>query len=763
MVVLSFLVVVAVASSDDAPFDAALAAEGARGLAAARTAREAPGRAPRRPAAAALRRRRALRRALAGLRRGAPATPLLCAVSSLRSAARRGRAPLALVTSYSDFGFFHTFLRWALNRLCHADLRGLPTRLGHTSKALSLYALGVLGVADALLFLDSDAWVAGAAFGRPFLETFAAAARGGEVALPAPCYRQFFGAAVLLATATPWAVGFLALVPLRLRCGPKDQPSLWHLVLRAAGRDDAADAVLGAYHDARCVDAAGALTKRDCACAPGGVVSRADATCGYYAAWDRANAAFLGDVFAGAVNDTGVLYEVAAPLLVPGGRVAYLPNAGRRDPLLCGDTAPLRHVKFLRKADRDLDARCGRRRGSSSRGLRAAPAPPPEDLESIEATLDHVEKMVYNHTYTPSAPIGTTTLGHGVDPDDYSTLDDYQLPMRRRRRRESLGVLGLGSGDLNLFERAGFVVPFDWECQTGTSGGVYPCPNGILRRAANTGGVSSVCAKCYCEVGSHTCCPYYSENNTYSEDGYWYGGFECPSALLSGGELVTDSAVNYCEVGDAVSALYDDGESYSANVTEVTGSDITVTYSDDDTSTYDLTESGNVVQTASGADCVTTCDSSTLDTEVWGNQWWNDPYVTTSYINFKVTRYEMADAFGVEFYSTEGDTLKVEYEYETDIDRRLSTAEAVLGDIDLTLPIDHARLVEARYRHSNTRGGSQKPATASEVPSPKGEPAALKDARVKKARRRLGRRGSFISTVGSFSISGNSNRSGNDR
>ena len=362
--------------------------------------------------------------------------------------------------------------------------------------------------------------------------------------------------------------------------------------------------------------------------------------------------------------------------------------------------------------------------------------------------------------------------------------------MRRRLEDgESLGVLGLGSGDLNLFERAGFVVPFDWECQTGTSGGVYPCPNGIPSTCrANTGGVSSVCAKCYCEVGSHTCCPYYSENNTYSEDGYWYGGFECPSALLSGGELVTDSAVNYCEVGDAVSALYDDGESYSATVTEVTGSDITVTYSDDDTSTYDLTESGNVVQTASGADCVTTCDSSTLDTEVWGNQWWNDPYVSQSYINFKVTRYEMADAFGVEFYSTEGDTLKVfstgdvhfkpdnaertvyineqvEYEYETDIDRRLSTAEAVLGDIDLTLPIDHARLVEARYRHSNTRGGSQKPAAASEVPSPKGEPVALKDASVMKARRRLrGRRGGFISTAGSYSHGApwGSNRSGND-
>ncbi|KAH8095404.1 hypothetical protein JL720_2702 [Aureococcus anophagefferens] len=314
-----------------------------------------------------------------------------------------------------------------------------------------------------------------------------------------------------------------------------------------------------------------------------------------------------------------------------------------------------------------------------------------EDLESIEATLDHVEEMVYNHTYTPSAPIGTTTLGHGVDPDDYSTLDDYQLPMRRRLEDgESLGVLGLGSGDLNLFERAGFVVPFDWECQTGTSGGVYPCPNGIPS----------------------------TESNTYSEDGYWYGGFECPSALLSGGELVTDSAVNYCEVGDAVSALYDDGESYSATVTEVTGSDITVTYSDDDTSTYDLTESGNVVQTASGADCVTTCDSSTLDTEVWGNQWWNDPYVSQSYINFKVTRYEMADAFGVEFYSTEGDTLKV---FSTgDVHFKPDNAERT---VYINEQVEYECETGARYRHSNTRGGSQKPAAASEVPSPKGEPS----------------------------------------
>ncbi|KAH8095406.1 hypothetical protein JL720_2704 [Aureococcus anophagefferens] len=272
--------------------------------------------------------------------------------------------------------------------------------------------------------------------------------------------------------------------------------------------------------------------------------------------------------------------------------------------------------------------------------------------------------MVYNHTYTPSAPIGTTTLGHGVDPDDYSTLDDYQLPMRRRLEDgESLGVLGLGSGDLNLFERAGFVVPFDWECQTGTSGGVYPCPNGIPSTCrANTGGVSSACAKCYCEVGSHTCCTYYSESNTYSEDGYWYGGFECPSALLSGGELVTDSAVNYCEVGDAVSALYDDGESYSATVTEVTGSDITV--------------------------------------------------FSTGDVHFKPDNAERT------VYINE----QVERQYETGVDRRLSTAEAVLGTSTSRCP-STTRGSSRRGTATATRGGSQKPAAASEVPSRRASPS----------------------------------------
>ncbi|KAK7231378.1 hypothetical protein SO694_00072051 [Aureococcus anophagefferens] len=279
-----------------------------------------------------------------------------------------------------------------------------------------------------------------------------------------------------------------------------------------------------------------------------------------------------------------------------------------------------------------------------------------EDFESIEATLDHVEEMVRFRVQalpqTPaSQPLHTAPRGlqphlhavrahrhhdarhGGVDPDDYSTLDDYQLPMRRRLEDgESLGVLGLGSADLNLFERAGFVVPFDWECQTGTSGGVYP------------------------------------ENNTYSEDGYWYGGFECPSALLSDGELVDGLGGQLLRGRRRRLALYDDGESYSANVTEVTGSDITVTYSDDDTSTYDLTESGNVVQTASGADCVR--DLRLVDARHGG--------LLDGRVHFKPDNAERT------VYINE----QVEYEYETDIDRRLSTAEAVLGDIDLTLPID---------------------------------------------------------------------------
>ena len=78
---------------------------------------------------------------------------------------------------------------------------------------------------------------------------------------------------------------------------------------------------------------------------------------------------------------------------------------------------------------------------------------------------------------------------------------NYQAVSRELAGSLNRGVLDLEPADLNQFERLGIVLPFDWECQAGTTGGVYPCPNGIPSTCRN---VSSVCAKCYCELGSHT-------------------------------------------------------------------------------------------------------------------------------------------------------------------------------------------------------------------------------------------------------------------
>ena len=310
---------------------------------------------------------------------GAPRTPLLCSLGDDGASRPPRRAPLALATSVTDFRFLWRFWRWTANTACYARQHDLPyyvfvgtplkratkrsaattcparkeELLGHTSKALSLHALTSLGVADRVLFLDADIWIARHVPLRAFLE----AAGAADVALPAPCYRQLFGAAVVLVRSTPWAAGFLA-TWFGLRCGPKDQPSLWHLVLRAAGLDDAAEEVLKLYHDERCV-VDGALTKNECSCVDGGRVAADDATCGYYAAWKAANRAFLaGGAFPpGAVVDAGDVYAVRRPTFVEGGRVAYLPNVGSGS-LLCGAAAPLRHVKFLRKEDRDLPAAC---------------------------------------------------------------------------------------------------------------------------------------------------------------------------------------------------------------------------------------------------------------------------------------------------------------------------------------------------------------------------------------------------------------------
>ena len=310
---------------------------------------------------------------------GAPRTPLLCSLGDDGASRPPRRAPLALATSVTDFRFLWRFWRWTANTACYASQHDLPyyvfvgtplkratkrsaattcparkeELLGHTSKALSLHALAALGVADRVLFLDADIWIARHVPLRAFLE----AAGAADVALPAPCYRQLFGAAVVLVRSTPWAAGFLA-TWFGLRCGPKDQPSLWHLVLRAAGLDGAAEDVLKLYHDERCV-VDGALTKNECSCVAGGRVAADDATCGYYAAWKAANRAFLaGGAFPpGAVVDAGDVYAVRRPTFVEGGRVAYLPNVGSGS-LLCGAAAPLRHVKFLRKEDRDLPAAC---------------------------------------------------------------------------------------------------------------------------------------------------------------------------------------------------------------------------------------------------------------------------------------------------------------------------------------------------------------------------------------------------------------------
>ena len=310
---------------------------------------------------------------------GAPRTPLLCSLGDDGASRPPRRAPLALATSVTDFRFLWRFWRWTANTACYASQHDLPyyvfvgtplkratkrsaattcparkeELLGHTSKALSLHALAALDVADRVLFLDADIWIARHVPLRAFLE----AAGAADVALPAPCYRQLFGAAVVLVRATPWAAGFLA-TWFGLRCGPKDQPSLWHLVLRAAGLDGAAEEVLQLYHDERCV-VDGALTKNECSCVASGRVAADDATCGYYAAWKAANRAFLaGGAFPpGAVVDAGDVYAVRRPTFVEGGRVAYLPNVGSGS-LLCGAAAPLRHVKFLRKEDRDLPAAC---------------------------------------------------------------------------------------------------------------------------------------------------------------------------------------------------------------------------------------------------------------------------------------------------------------------------------------------------------------------------------------------------------------------
>ena len=300
---------------------------------------------------------------------------------------------VAFVTSVSDASYLWKYWRWILNKLCVSTTQlgvpyylfvGAPNRggrretssscparieesLAHTTKALSLYLGLKLRLARRLVFLDADIWFTLPTAFPPariaeFWSEWLGATKEAKIALPAPCYKQFFGAAVVAVRASDWTLGFLQ-EWYDLRCGPKDQPSLWSLVFRTSGLDDTATRILDLYHDPRCVNqTTGELTKNDCSCK----------NCGYYAAWKTANSAFLSDLPwtttttssspERMVEERDAIFEVSQPLFTPGGNVAYLPNApGTSVVMLCGAKAPLRHVKWLRKNDRELPITiCGR-------------------------------------------------------------------------------------------------------------------------------------------------------------------------------------------------------------------------------------------------------------------------------------------------------------------------------------------------------------------------------------------------------------------
>lgn len=271
----------------------------------------------------------------------------------------------AFLTSVSDLAYLWKYWRWILNKLCVANAMnvryylwvgapvrgrerggsgvGCPARLeeplAHTTKALSLYL--TLTLAKRVIFLDADAWFYSIEQSLSFLTRWIEAARDARLALPAPCYKQFFGAAVVMVTRSDWTFGFLNRW-YDLRCGPKDQPSLWALVLRDGEMNSEAERVLELYQDPRCLNENGDLTKNECSCE----------NCGYYAAWTYSNGLFKDSVWPSAeIQETQNLYQVSSVLFLP--HVAYLPNVGSLS-LLCGQYAVVGHIKFLRKEYRDI-------------------------------------------------------------------------------------------------------------------------------------------------------------------------------------------------------------------------------------------------------------------------------------------------------------------------------------------------------------------------------------------------------------------------
>ena len=443
-----------------------------------------------------------------------------------------------------------------------------------------------------------------------------------------------------------------------------------------------------------------------------------------------------------------------------------------------------------------------------------------ETCESIEMILENVEEMTFNHTTDLVAPVGTlASLGHGEDPDARRRLEDTD-----DNPYSSSGVLGLEPNYLESMDRMGFVLPFDWECQAGTSEGVYPCPWGVPStcRVHTTVGVSSttrltnLCAACACSLDSysdHGCCDYVNNKEVeYSDFTYYYQAganqagsakqpynFACPAELMDGDSLIVDTPTVVCAVDDVV--FTEDGTIgvvSNVNMFEYTitilhegdldGHDDDYVYTSYDIEEGHLYKSSDVDGGSIYSDCVQVCDSGKLDSDMWGEQWWNEEEVTTSYVNFKVTRYEMSDGWGVEFYSTEGDTLRVfksgdvhfkpaeaertivinelvEYDYEDDDRRRLVTSvHDLLAEINMGQPIKVKQLQDVR-RRMVTGGVSQMGGLNRRQPHATMQPNASEDAEVganledhrgmslieQQIRRLAKKRG--MKTTGSFTLS----------
>jgi len=326
-------------------------------------------------------------------------------------------------------------------------------------------------------------------------------------------------------------------------------------------------------------------------------------------------------------------------------------------------------------------------------------------ISRLEDVVANISTMIIDFTSSPAeAPISTTSLGNGLVPGaarrklDDEDDDDEDEPM---------GILTLPPRLIASMQDLQIIIPMDWECQTGTNGGVYPCPTGIpstcsLKRKSfylgEGAGLSESCAACFCLKNSHTCCQYVGATTAIltskcnAEDACGGGDLadwkQEPVARSDGSTVRFGCAdwTNHPDWCDSLPGKIDsDTDIAVEDACAVCRSPDELCYFD---KTYDLpgwaTSSGG-----HGCDTFTTnphwCDnpnvddttgitvglacaacrkrvfgscSSKLTEKVWGDQWWDEDGAV-SYVNFKITRYEMSPTFGIEFYSTEGDTVRV--------------------------------------------------------------------------------------------------------